>query len=421
MLYTFEVMKFRFVEFVDMRIVAIFLLCFISALTYGQSTLTISGKVLDKETGEPLIFATIGIKGESTSTVSNRLGQFDFHISRELVEKNLVVSMLGYENLETPINSLIGLDSVVLRMNRAVQLLDEVVISDSLSGGDIARIAINRIEENYPMKPFLMDGFYRDLKKVGGTYISLLEAAVKIYDEDYKTPNNKFRLRERVALMEVRKSLRYNHSLTRYFEKDNLLEDLLLHNNIRYRNFPTEEIFFSGFKRKESTYYDGHRVYVIEINDPAFMLKMFVDQNSYAIIRLEYERNFENETLKKKRDIVSKYVSDKKTMIFKLYQDKMYLNYMEVTSRINWYSSVTDSLKFETELHRELLINDIEPNREKRIHGTRKMKKYGLQYQDDEYNEEFWQSYNVIKKTPLDDAIIADLEQRGKLEKQFQE
>ncbi len=414
-------MKFRFVEFVDMRIVAIFLLCFISALTYGQSTLTISGKVLDKETGEPLIFATIGIKGESTSTVSNRLGQFDFHISRELVEKNLVVSMLGYENLETPINSLIGLDSVVLRMNRAVQLLDEVVISDSLSGGDIARIAINRIEENYPMKPFLMDGFYRDLKKVGGTYISLLEAAVKIYDEDYKTPNNKFRLRERVALMEVRKSLRYNHSLTRYFEKDNLLEDLLLHNNIRYRNFPTEEIFFSGFKRKESTYYDGHRVYVIEINDPAFMLKMFVDQNSYAIIRLEYERNFENETLKKKRDIVSKYVSDKKTMIFKLYQDKMYLNYMEVTSRINWYSSVTDSLKFETELHRELLINDIEPNREKRIHGTRKMKKYGLQYQDDEYNEEFWQSYNVIKKTPLDDAIIADLEQRGKLEKQFQE
>lgn len=414
-------MKWRIVELVDMRIVAILLFCFFSVVTYGQSTLTISGKVLDKETGEPLIFATIGIRGEPVSTVSNRLGQFDFHVSRDLVEKNLVISMLGYENLEAPINSLVGLDSVVLRMNRAVQLLEEVVISDSLSGGDIARIAINRIDENYPTEPFLMDGFYRDLKQVGGIYISLLEAAVKIYDEDYKTPNNKFRLRERVALMEVRKSLNYNHRLTRYFEDNNLLEDLLLHNNVRYRNFPTEEVFFNGFKRGESTYYDGHRVYVISIEDQLFHLKIFVDQNSYAIIRLDYERKFKNEILKKKKDIVSKYESDKKTIIFKLFNNKMYLNYMQVTSQINWYDTATDSLKFETELHRELLINNINPNRRKRMHATRKMKKYGLQYQDAEYNSEFWQAYNVIKKTPLDDQIIADLEQRGKLEKQFRE
>jgi len=414
-------MKLKFVEPVDMRYVALILFCFISLVSYGQSTLTVSGKVLDKETGEPLIFATVGIRGESTSTVTNRLGQFDFHIPREAVEKNLVISMLGYENLETPINSLIGLDSVVLRMNKAVQLLDEVVISDSLSGGDIARIAINRIEDNYPTKPFLLDGFYRDLKNVGGIYISLLEAAVKIYDEDYKEPNNKFRLRERVALMEVRKSLSYNHRLTRYFENDNLLEDLLLHNNIRYRNFPVEDVFFDSFNRVESSYYDGHRVYVIEINDPSYSLKMHVDQNSYAIIRLDYDRIYDNQVIKKKRDMVSKYVSDKKTMIFKLYEDKMYLNYMELTSQINWYDSETDSLKFKTGLHRELLINNVQADRKKRIANTRKMKKYGLQYQDEEYNAEFWQSYNVIKKTPLDEEIISDLEQRGKLEKQFQE
>ena len=82
-------------------------------------------------------------------------------------------------------------------------------MSDTLTGQDILEIALARIHENYPMKPFLLDAFYRDVKKVGGTYISLLEAAVKIYDEDYREPRNKYKLRERVRLVEVLKSLGY--------------------------------------------------------------------------------------------------------------------------------------------------------------------------------------------------------------------
>src|SRR5690606_22449300 len=89
--------------------------------------------------------------------------------------------------------------------------------------------------ENYPMKPFLLDGFYRDTKKVGGTYISLLEAAVRIYDDDYREPRNRFRLRERVKLIDVRQSLGYENKFTQYFDQDNLLEDRMLHNNSTYR------------------------------------------------------------------------------------------------------------------------------------------------------------------------------------------
>ena len=48
------------------------------------------------------------------------------------------------------------------------------------------------------------------------------------------------------------------------------------------------------------------------------------------------------------------------------------------------------------------------------------MKRYGLQYQDEDYNREFWENYNVIKDTPLDEKIVADLEAQGKLEEQFE-
>jgi len=382
-------------------------------------TITVSGKVLDKEDNEALIFASIGVKGKPIGTVSNSLGEFDFHIPPECKDELLVISMLGYENLQTPISNLIGRDTVIFRLNKAVQVLDEVVIQDSLDGGDIARIAISRIEQNYPMSPFQLDGFYRDLKKIGGTYFSLLEAAVQIYDEGYEAPKNKSRLRERVGLMEVRKSLGYNSRFTKYFDQNNLLEDLLLHNNIRYRQFPEDESFYNLFKRAQTSYFNGRRVFVVSQRQSNFYLKLYVDVRNYAIIRLEYERYYDNAIIRKKRDNVSKYIYDKKIIDYKQYKGKMYVNYMNLESKINWYDEKTDSLKFETELHQELLINKVYTDPKERIASTKKMRRYGLQYQDEQYNKTFWDNYNVIKETPLDKKIVADLEQLGALDEQF--
>lgn len=404
----------------NFRYIVAYLIFLLPFYAGAQSTITISGKVLDKETNEPLIFASIGVKGKSIGTVSNSLGEFDFHIPASSKDDILVISMLGYENLQTPIINLIGRDTVIFKLNKAVQMLDEVVIQDSLDGGDIARIAMSRIEQNYPMKPFLVDGFYRDLKKIGGTYFSLLEAAVKIFDKGYEEPRNKSRLRERVALMEVRKSLGYNSRFTKYFDQNNLLEDLLLHNNIRYRQFPEDDAFYNAFKRAQTSYFNGKRVFVIAQKHPKFYLKMYIDVRNYSIIRMEYERYYDDVIIRKKRDKVSKYIYDKKTIDFKEYQGKMFVSYMNLESKVNWYDEKTDSLQFETELHQELLINKVYPNTDERIGSTEKMRRYGLQYQDEPYDKEFWNNYNVIKETPLDKKIIADLEQLGALDDQFE-
>lgn len=398
----------------------LFSLCSITTLL-SQSTYTVSGKVIDSQSKEPLVFASIGIEGHSMGTVSNALGEFDFHIPRSLKDEKLVISMLGYENVQVAIDKVINRDTLIFKLNKIVKLLDEVVIQDSLSGGDIARIALLRIEENYPMEPYMLDGFYRDLKQVGGTYFSLLEAAVKIYDEGYEEPNNKFRLRERVALMEVRKSLGYNNRFTMYFDQTNLLEDLLLRNDVRYYRYPAADSFFDLFERLKTTIYDGNLVYVVYAQSPDFKLKMYIRTYDYAILRVEHERfHTEDNILKKKKDLVSKYVHDKKTIDFKDYKGTMYLSYMNSESQVNWYDEDTDSLQFETLLQQELLINKVYPNPEGRIRRTEKMRKYGLQYQHEDYNRAFWDSYNVIKQTPLDKEIITDLEQQGALEDQFE-
>ena len=384
----------------------------------AAQTIGISGKVVDLETKEPLIFATVVIAGKPIGTISNMLGDFDFYFPSEYRNDNLVISILGYNNYETPIWTLLGSKTLVIEMTKSTTVLQEVVVTDSLKGGEILNIALSRIEQNYPMTPYMVDGFYRDIKKVGGVYISLLEAAVKIYDEDYKAPRNKFKLRERVALLEVRRSLGYANKFTVYFDENNLLEDLLLHNNVRYRQFPEEEIFFSSLVREKDSYYNGREIFVVSQNRD-YKLIVYIDKKSYSIIHLEYENN-QQETIGSKSGLVSKFASLKRVIDFREYNQKMYLNFISVDSKINWYDATTSELKFETELYQQLLVNNINPEPEDRIGTTEKMRSYGLQHQDLNYNKKFWDNYNIIKESPLDRKIIEDLEREVPLEKQFE-
>ncbi len=399
-----------------MRITLAILLILFAFDTQAQQ-ITITGKVIDRETKEPLSFASIGLIGKPIGLITNEQGEFDFHIPADSRNDILAVNMLGYKLYEASVWSLISADPIVIEMQAGAIMLKEVVVTDSLKAGEILRLALARIETNYPMEPFQLDGFYRDLKKLGGTYISLLEAAVKIYDENYREPRNKFKLRERVALLEVRRSLGYSSKFTTFFDKDNLLEDLLLNNNVRYRQFPDEDLFFKSLTLEDDEEYNGRAVFVVA-HSKDYLLRIFIDKETYGIIHLEYINDHQDE-LEKKRGLESRFVKIKRIIDFKFFEGKLYLNYLTVTSQVNWYDSKSGKLKFEAELQRQLLINHVYPKPESRISLTQKMRNYGLQYQDQPYNKEFWDHYNVIKESPLDKKIIEDLEKELPLEKQF--
>jgi hypothetical protein len=395
------------------------LLVVFPAVVWSQS-LTISAKVRDRDTNEPLGFASVGVKGQPIGTISNGQGEFDFHVPLDMRNEILVISMLGYKNFEAPIWTMLENNDLVLLLDKSPIVLEEIIVSDTLTGGDVLRIAFSRIDQNYPMAPFMLDGFYRDVKKVGGTYISLLEAAVKIYDENYAEPRNKSKLRERVRLIEVRKSLGYESKFTTYFDQTNLLEEILLQNSLRYHNIDKSDEYLSSAIRDQNSYYDGNEIYVVKNEEPDYKLKLYIDKINFAIIHLEFESNkvYLDE---RKKNLYSKFMGLKKTIDFKRYEGVMYPSYFSMTSRINWFDYTTHELKFETELIQQLLINKVEPNPQERIGSTEKMRNYGLQYQDLPYNKKFWDEYNVIKETPLDEKVLTDLEKGGPLEKQFAE
>lgn len=404
-----------------MRVFFLLVLLLFSAGVRAQ-TITLSGRVRDQLSQEGLEFASISLKGKPIGTITNLQGEFDFHFPQEYRNEILIVSMLGYKSYEVPVWSFDGTQNIFIDMERSSTLLQEVVVSDSLTGGDILRIALARLDKNLPQQPFLLDCFYRDIKKVGGTYISLLEAAVQIYDEDQHEPRNKNKLKERVKLVELRQSLGYESKFTAYFDQDNLLEDLLLNNNIRYRQIDVEETLLAAMARESDSYFANREIFVVSYTGE-YTFRIFIDKTDYAIYRFEFSRMNTNDgaVVGRRKGMTGRFVGIEKVVEFKRFDNAMFVNFIRMDSKINWYDATTHELRFETELFQHLLVNKIDMKPTVRINATESMKKYGLQFQTYQYNKAFWDSYNVIKRTPLDSEIVADLEKSGPLEGQFKD
>ena len=75
----------------------------ISVALFSQA-ITINGRVTDKQTGEALTQATIAIKGTSTSTISDNLGNFKLS-DLKTGSIILVISYVGYEAIEFQVDS----------------------------------------------------------------------------------------------------------------------------------------------------------------------------------------------------------------------------------------------------------------------------------------------------------------------------
>ena len=406
--------------------VILFIYFFILAniLLAQDSFITISGLVTDIEDQTPLPFASIGLKGTSLGTITNTQGEFDFHIPDSRKDGILVISMLGYKDFTRSVKNLDPVNLNNFSLSKEATMLREVVILDSLTGGEIFQIALNSIEKNYPMKPYSMDGFYRDLKKVDGIYISILEAALNIYDKDYSSPRNPLKLRERVSLVEVRKSLNYEFEYNKYFDQYNLLEELLLENNIKYRSFTDNPLFFQNISREGINIMGGRTLYELNLRgDNGYFLILFIDTETYGIHKMIY-RNGDGTTalqeINRSGKRVEKIMKMEKVIEFKEFDGKLYLKYLKVKTFYDWVNRNTGKLEAKTELDQMLLINQVKITNLQWISTGKKMKRYGLQYQDLPYNKVFWDRYNVIKDTPLDQEIVKDLEKYGDLNAQFQ-
>src|SRR5574344_1083965 len=90
-------------------------------MTIAQTT-RVTGTVTSSEDGEPVVGATIVVKGTTTGTITNYDGQFSLDIPSGA--KTLVVSYIGMTTKEVAVSR-----SVRVTLESNMQDLDEVVIT----------------------------------------------------------------------------------------------------------------------------------------------------------------------------------------------------------------------------------------------------------------------------------------------------
>lgn len=81
----------------------LFLLIFIPLLGWSE---TVSGRMVDRETGEALPYVNIGVLGGERGTVSDEQGYFQFDLTDLIPESTVRFSYIGYENYDAEVADL---------------------------------------------------------------------------------------------------------------------------------------------------------------------------------------------------------------------------------------------------------------------------------------------------------------------------
>ena len=144
-----------------------------------QNFITIKGKVVDAESGTPLVFATVAVKESNVAIVTNIDGEFTLKIGEPVTAKNLEVTFLGYKNKIILISDLRdnGYKNVI-SMEPAPIPIKEIIVKP-LDPEQIVEQAIDRISKNYESIPNLMTAFYRETIRKNRSYVSIGEAVMR--------------------------------------------------------------------------------------------------------------------------------------------------------------------------------------------------------------------------------------------------
>ena len=341
-----------------------FLLFVLSTAVFPQGDVDfINGVLLDSETNEPVVFATVRLKGRALGVISNNDGSFQVPTEFQLKGEELEISSMGYQTKTITFSDLNadGVNRIYL-MPATFELAETVVEGKRKrrpTAKQIIRFAFERIPDNYSNDPFGLIGYYRDYQFKEQEYINLNEALVKVLDQgfsvddyrsiqfglfDYAT-NRNFKIdsfaakpydysnRDKVVpnatfgttyapnelvLLFIHDAIR-NHGINAYSYVYTMVDDFI------------KEHRFLGVK---NTSYGNQKVYQIKFRktETPFQVRgtIYIDETSFAIRRLDYA------VFKQKLDdeAPGRYSSLDKDLLYEIlveykdFEGRMYLNYI---------------------------------------------------------------------------------------------
>ncbi|MBQ9400078.1 MAG: carboxypeptidase-like regulatory domain-containing protein [Bacteroidales bacterium] len=399
------------------KLILMSLLAFFCMVMQAQDIVSLSGKVYDAETGEPLKAASVSLRGSDLSIVTNSEGIFTFKIpwSEDAV---IMISHLGYLTSEVPVTDFSKGTRRIAMIPYSIRI-DAAVVSahDALA---LVQSALMRVRDNYPMDHTGMTSFYRELiRKGSGKYIVLNEAIVDID----KAPTLSY-IADKAAIYKGRGSVNYDStdSLAVNFQGGitSILDYDQVHNTFLGVNITQLGEYYS-FTMAQPVILDDRTLLTVEFNqlpqvdDFFYRGKVFIDSESLAIARVELNFNVERDPEAASRLFVVKIPAKYRTFInqagavvnYREYDGKWYYDY----ARIQLDFSVRRNRSIFRQNYTvtgEIAITDHRNGRPVLVSNVDRVRYRDILSEkvSDFTDPEFWGDYNVIEPDEDINAVV---------------
>ncbi len=430
---------------IDITMVALILFTVFSLLTASgagrdgindqdpQSFITVRGKVVDEDTGNPLIFATIAVKNTNIATVSNLDGEFLLKINESVNDPYVEIMYIGYKNKEIPLTNLsTGDKENTIELSQATIPIKEVIIKP-VTPEEILNNVIRNIPLNYANDPNLMTGFYRETIRKNKSYVSIAEAVVEVFKAPY---DNEFRF-DATRIYKGRKNVQVSKIDTVLFRLQGGPVTTLQLDIVKnpWAILTSEAMKSYEYSLENIVVIDEKPHYVIEFHQlesvdmPLFLGRLFVEMDNYAVTEAEFSINLEDKdqaasVFVRKKPLGMKVTPEMASyrVKFREQDNKYYFSYAraEVEFKCNWKKKLFN--KTYTTMSEIAVTDRTEQEVVKFASGDRIRKGDIFTEQLSAFADaDFWGDYNVIEPDQSIESAIKRLNRKLKWNDRYDE
>jgi hypothetical protein len=393
----------------------------VSTVSYNQY----SGVVLDSETKDPLVFASLAVSGTNINTITNGDGEFLLKIPKTLSNSKVVISFLGYKKVVFNTSDLTEDDNEIF-LEAAVTALSEVDVVIPKKAVDFVKESIAKKGENYINDGSIMTGFYRETIKKRRQNVSLSEAVVTIYKQPYTSGK-----KDAIKLYKSRKSTNYTKLDTVALKLQGgpfaaLYLDIMKYPEFIFTDDVLDDYIFTFGK---SSSVNGDLIYAVNfkqnpaIDYPLYYGTLYINAQTKALNSAVYHLNIENRKLaseafvRKKPKNVNVYPTQASYRVdYREVNGRWYYGYsnVQLTFKVNWKNRLFNSVYA---LSSEMAITDWVTNSldesvrvRDRLRPTMILADEASGFTD----PEFWGEYNVIEPEKSIESAIKKIQKQLK-------
>lgn len=379
---------------------------------------TVSGLLLDKETGDPVVNAAIIAQGTSIGNVTNKNGEFKLHLPDSLKNSILSFSHLGYVGQNIEVTTLVGRNNV-LSLEPKIIPLQEVLIR-LVDPKKLLREMIERREENYSLEPVYLTTFYREGVQLKNKFQSLTEAVFKVYKPSWENANLPDQVKllrmSRIDNRESSDSLvaKIKAGIRACLQMDIMKElpDFLL---IDEYNNPF--VYTSG----GITFIENHCVNIVcfeqkrDVREPLFCGELYIDSESGALLQARIEihpkhikkatRNFVARQTSKVNLTAQKAVY---TITYKPWKGTYYVHHIRGDLHFKMKKKRVFFSNFSLHTWFEMVTCRVDSENVVRFPRAERLSTHTILADEDfRYDESFWDDFNII---PLEEELSKIIE-----------